>query len=930
MACLMEHGVEQYIVDDTEPTLEVQPVDPNNVTPAEQQQAVDLDRRVREHIREKAKALGIVRKCVGGSLKMKVLGRIQDVGGDETSPQLWMETLQSLFVSGEMGDKFGVFMDMLESKLQLCVSVDEYLDQCIKHRLQCVQAGWRCEDGIYTMIAVNGLDEAHHNLKMSLMAKENLTFEQFEKALKRHTRMNRTNEAGLRAQAMANAKDIGDKSWKMKIKCWKCSKRGHFSRECTDVANIAGDDIEDNVPIKSDNFYVDLSLKACDEGMKNSKVWVGDSGATKHMTYQSNWFKNMRPMNGNVIIGDGKRVPVRGIGEIIIKDKMTQRLCTLHDVLYVPDLECNLFSVGKCQQQGHTIIFPGSASGHMFVKAKDGARVCTGERRNGLFFMSFEVYKKSGRFLTNQNADQTDGANETALLMKGAAASTEIWHMRLGHVTGRKLRTMKTMININGGKMDGPCFGCARGKMTRRRRKKKRTRCATRCLERIHSDVIGPFPEGVHGYKYVLTFVDEASRYGRVFFMKKKSEALQHFKRYRAWAENHAQEQLKSMEMSKSMRKMLLQFKTDGGGEFCGREFENYLADNGIEHRVTNADEPRQNGLSERYGRTLQEMANAMLKHSRLANHLWPYSYKTAGRVLNVLPHSAIGASPMERWSGEKPDISYLRTFGCDAWVRVPHPSKGKDKAVLCTFVGYQDGLKGYLFLNKATGCVVKSGDAMFYEGNWNVSGVQRIKDSKGGEILWTKVEEVSGNAIVRLDAKNPEEKGPDEGIIDALDDEDENDDDKTFHDCYEYVDDRASDGSTDSVVEGDDADDNGSADSVAEESDDGGSADSVAEESDDASNDIGRSHRSSVNYELDYSDMCLGVEAALKCVDVDFSNHDGDTRIPRTLAEAMASPEKKEWKEAMAAEMKSMKENQVWHTATKKPRGKKKCVSSK
>ena len=143
---------------------------------------------------------------------------------------------------------------------------------------------------------------------------------------------------------MANAKDIGDKSWKTKIKCWKCSKRGHFSRECIDTAGA--DDTEDNVSIKSDDFYVDLSLKACEEGMENPEVWVA---------YQSNWFKNMRPMNGNVIIGDGKRVPVRGIGEIIIKDKMTQQLCTLHNVLYVPDLECNLFSVGKCQQQGHTL-----------------------------------------------------------------------------------------------------------------------------------------------------------------------------------------------------------------------------------------------------------------------------------------------------------------------------------------------------------------------------------------------------------------------------------------------------------------------------------------------------------------------------------------------------------------------------------------------
>ena len=81
----------------------------------------------------------------------------------------------------------------------------------------------------------------------------------------------------------------------------------------------------------------------------------------------------------------------------------------------------------------------------------------------------------SSRDNTNQNANLTDGADETALLV--------------------------------GGKMDGPCFGCARGKMTRRRRTKQRTRCATRCLERIHSDVIGSLPEGVHGYKYVRRVV---------------------------------------------------------------------------------------------------------------------------------------------------------------------------------------------------------------------------------------------------------------------------------------------------------------------------------------------------------------------------------------------------------------------------------------
>ena len=58
---------------------------------------------------------------------------------------------------------------------------------------------------------------------------------------------------------------------------------------------------------------------------------------------------------------------------------------------------------------------------------------------------------------------------------------------------------------------------------------------AETCLELIHSYVCGSF--SVHargGYGYFITFTNNYSRYGYVYLMKKKYEALDEFKEFKA------------------------------------------------------------------------------------------------------------------------------------------------------------------------------------------------------------------------------------------------------------------------------------------------------------------------------------------------------------------------------------------------------------
>ena len=85
--------------------------------------------------------------------------------------------------------------------------------------------------------------------------------------------------------------------------------------------------------------------------------------------------------------------------------------------------------------------------------------------------------------------------------------------------------------------------------------------------------------------------------------------------------------------------------------------------------------------------------------------------------------------SPYEAFNKELPDWSTMRTFGCDALIRIvtSNQRKGKDKTQLATYVGHRTGIKGWVFLTNKTKRLVTSSDATFYEGDWLPQGVQTL-----------------------------------------------------------------------------------------------------------------------------------------------------------------------------------------------------------
>ena len=79
---------------------------------------------------------------------------------------------------------------------------------------------------------------------------------------------------------------------------------------------------------------------------------------------------------------------------------------------------------------------------------------------------------------------------------------------------------------------------------------------------------------------------------------------------------------------------------------------------------------PQHNGVSERHNRTLLDMVQSMMSLTNLPLSFWDYALETAAFTLNRAPSKSVETTPYELWFGKKPKLSFLKVWGCDAYVK--------------------------------------------------------------------------------------------------------------------------------------------------------------------------------------------------------------------------------------------------------------------
>ena len=94
-------------------------------------------------------------------------------------------------------------------------------------------------------------------------------------------------------------------------------------------------------------------------------------------------------------------------------------------------------------------------------------------------------------------------------------------------------------------------------------------------LDLVYSDVCGPIDvETLGGNKYIVTFIDDASRKVWVYVLKTKDQVFEHFKKFHAMVE-------------RKKGKLLKCLRSDNGGEYIFNEFKSYCSEKGIRHEKT-------------------------------------------------------------------------------------------------------------------------------------------------------------------------------------------------------------------------------------------------------------------------------------------------------------------------------------------------------
>ena len=87
--------------------------------------------------------------------------------------------------------------------------------------------------------------------------------------------------------------------------------------------------------------------------------------------------------------------------------------------------------------------------------------------------------------------------------------------------------------------------------------------------------------------------------------------------------------------------------------------------------------------------------------------------------ILNRAPTKALtGKMPFEAWYGSKPNVSFLRTFGCIGHVRKTKSNltKLEDRTTPMVFLGYAEGTKAYRLYDPRKNKVLVSHGVVFDE----------------------------------------------------------------------------------------------------------------------------------------------------------------------------------------------------------------------
>lgn len=484
---------------------------------------------------------------------------------------------------------------------------------------------------------------------------------------------------------------INKKHSNQERKCYLCGKPGHYAKDCYSKnkamckickktnhkeencffrkreGETSGTNSHSHHSKNNDNKVALLSHcfpSQCEE-------FVVDSGCTSHMTNKADILNCIVDKKSEILVAK-KNEKMQAVG----RGQLVGEKYILNNVLLVPELSKNLLSVNAVVENGGEVLFKQNE----VIVSKNDKEILKGEKEeNGLYIVKLfnDKNKSSEESVLAEN--ETEECHLTESLTD--------WHKKLAHINFEQVRKTLKKHEIKYKEQENPCCtDCLLGKQHRLPFQVSNSRANNIC-ELMHADLCGPFEVASLGQaRYFLLIKDDFSGYRFVFFLKHKSEVIDHFEKFIKMVKNQTGCQIQKL-------------RSDNGLEFVNKNLKSLLDSNGIIHETTCPYTPEQNGRAERDMRTLVETIRTMLHSKNLNKNLWAEALNAAVFVLNKVGcNSTRKDTPHKLWFKSDFDITFFREFGTKCSVHIPKQKRTKldAKSEIGIFVGYSNTVKGY------------------------------------------------------------------------------------------------------------------------------------------------------------------------------------------------------------------------------------------
>jgi transposase InsO family protein len=195
---------------------------------------------------------------------------------------------------------------------------------------------------------------------------------------------------------------------------------------------------------------------------------------------------------------------------------------------------------------------------------------------------------------------------DSSISLASIGVDTKLWHHSLGNMSEKGMEILHQRNLLPDIKQIDLDFyeHCVYGKQKRVRFLRVGKEKKSERLELVHTNVCGPAQvSSLGGSRHYITFIDDATRKTWVYCIRQKYNVFDTFKKWKVLVENETGKRLKCL-------------RSNNGGEYCKKEFDDYCSFHGIRREKTVLRTPQENGVSERMNKTIMERARSMRLHA--------------------------------------------------------------------------------------------------------------------------------------------------------------------------------------------------------------------------------------------------------------------------------------------------------------------------